>query len=196
MAEDRKSDNIEDILHSVEEAGMDPNEVTVEDMLAEIGTDAFPTIMLLAALIMVSPASGIPGLSTASATIVALAAVQMIAGREALWLPGFLLRRKLERRTLHKAVDWLERPAHIIDRLIGRRLVFLTRWPFSLIPATACLLLSAVVPFLEFVPFSASIAGAAITIFALGLVAGDGLLVLVAMAVAGGAVTFGLSMLG
>lgn len=196
MAEHRKSENVEDILHSVEEAGHGHAEVTVEDMLAEIGTDAFPAIMLVPALIMVSPASGIPGLSTACAMIVALAAAQMIAGRKALWLPGFLLRRRLERGTLQKAVDWLERPARFVDRLLGRRLVVLTHRPLSLIAATACLVLSLIVPFLEFVPFSASIAGTAIAIFALGLVAGDGLLVLIAMTIAAGAVMFGLSVLG
>lgn len=190
MQKKHDTSNIEGILETVEEAGSDPDRVSLGEMLEEIGTDAFPAIMLLAALIMITPASGIPGLSTAGAIVIALTAVQMIVGRKALWLPGFLNRQTLKRSTLHKAHRFLDRPARFVDRLLGRRLVFLTRKPFSLIPAIACLAAAGVVPLLEFVPFSASIAATAIAFFALGLAAGDGLLVLVGMVVLAGASGF------
>ncbi len=196
-AEQKRHDtsNIEGILESIEDAGEDPDRVSVLEMLREIGDDAFPPIMLAAALIMVSPASGIPGLSSFSAAIVALAAFQMVIGRKALWLPGFVTRRTVRRTTLEKAVHWLSRPAYYVDRLIGRRLTMLTHRPFSLFCAGACLAIALVVPMLELVPFSASIAGTAISFFALGLVAGDGLLVLIGSVIVSGAAGFGIYLL-
>lgn len=184
MGKQHDTSNIEGILETVEDAGDDPDRVSVDDMLAEIGTDAFPAIIMVPALILISPLSGVPGLSSVGAAIIGLTAAQMVAGRKALWLPAFLRRRTVRRSTLHKALLWLERPAHFVDRHIGRRMTWLTRKPFSLIPALACLLISCVIPFLELLPFSTSIAATAIAFFALGLVAGDGLLVIAGIVVA------------
>jgi hypothetical protein len=195
MAKQHDTSNIEGILETVDDAGVDPGRVSIDDVLNEIGIDAFGAIMLAAALIMVSPASGIPGLSSLCAVIVALTAAQMVFGRKSLWLPAVLRRRSVRRKTLEKAVHWLNRPAHYVDSLLGRRLTVLVRKPFSLMAAAACFFISLAVPFLELVPFSASIAGTAIAFFALGLVAGDGLLVLIGMLVATSAAAFGVSML-
>lgn len=180
---------IEGILETVEDAGEDPDRVSVDDVLNEIGTDAFPAIILVPALILISPASGLPGLSTAGALIIALAAMQMVLGRRTLWLPQFLRRRTIRRKSLDRAVHWLSRPAHFVDKLLGRRLVFLTRRPFSQVLAAICLVIACAVPFLELVPFSASVAATAIAFFAVGLVAGDGLLVLIGFLAVGGVAT-------
>jgi hypothetical protein len=192
---DHDLSNVEGILETIEEAGDSPDRVSVEDMLDEIGKDALPAIMLAPALIMISPASGIPGLSSFCAMIIALASLQMVLGRKSLWLPRFISNRSVSRSSVDKAVHWLSRPAHYIDSLLGRRLAMLVRKPFRQMVAVACLAISLVVPFLEFVPFSASIAGTAIAFFALGLVASDGLLVLIGMIVATGAAGFGVFLL-
>jgi hypothetical protein len=192
---DHDLSNVEGILETIEEAGDRPDRVSVEDMLDEIGKDALPAIMLAPALIMISPASGIPGLSSFCAMIVALASLQMVLGRKSLWLPRFITDRSVSRASVDRAVHWLGRPAHYVDSLLGRRLEMLVRKPFRQMVAVACLAISLVVPFLELVPFSASIAGTVIAFFALGLVAGDGLLVLIGMIVATGAAGFGVSLL-
>jgi hypothetical protein len=189
MHKQHDTSKIEGILETVEEAGEDPDRVSIEEMLAEIGTDAFPAVILVPALIMISPASGIPGLSTVGALIIALAAIQMVLGRKTLWLPQFLQRRTIKRRSLDRTVRWLNRPAHFVDKMLGRRLVFLTRRPFRQVLGAICLVIACAVPFLELVPFSASIAATAIAFFAVGLVAGDGLLVLIGFLAAGGATT-------
>jgi hypothetical protein len=180
---------VESLVETVEGAADGDGDVSVGELVQTFGNDALASLMLVAALVMVSPASGIPGLSTGGAVVVALAAVQLAIGRHTMWLPGFLARRRIARSSLHKAASWLERPARFLDRITGQRLAFLAARPFSIAPALLCVLIALCVPFLELVPFSASIAGSAIAFIALGLVARDGLLIILGVLATAGAAT-------
>ncbi|WP_170314573.1 exopolysaccharide biosynthesis protein [Aquibium carbonis] len=181
MSEPSEPGEVESLVETVESAAEGDGDVSVEELVETIGGDALASLMLVPALIMVSPASGIPGLSTACATIVALAALQLAIGRHTLWLPGFLGNRRVARSKLDTATHWLQKPARFLDRLTGQRLAFLAARPFSIAPALLCVLIAFCVPFLELVPFSASIAGAAIGFIALGLVARDGVLIILGL---------------
>ena len=189
-------DSVEEIIDEVEEAGARRERVSVGDVVDEIGAGAFPVIMLVPALVMISPASGIPGLSSVCAAIIALSAVQMAIGRRSIWLPKFIVNRTVSRSRMDTAMHWLERPARWIDHVTRKRLSALTRRPANLLPVLACIVIALVVPALELVPFSASAAGAAIALFSLGLVAEDGLFVLVGFVAMAGAAALGWWMMG
>lgn len=185
MSQDNDLDTMEAVLDTIADAG-DGSRVSVGNIVDEIGDDAFGPLMLIPALVAVTPASGIPGLTATAGLIIALVAFQMVIGRKALWLPGFILRRTISRSKLDTARDWLAKPARIIDRLTGKRLSFLVKPPFSLVPALICLCAGLIMPFLEFVPFSGSIMAGAVALFALSFVTEDGILsVLATMLVAG-----------
>ncbi len=126
----RQLDNVEEIIETVEDAGERPDRVSVFDVVDEIGHDAFPVILLVPALVLVSPASGIPGMSTTCAVIIVLTAGQALVGRRSVWLPGFIGRRTVSRQRLDKVMGWMQGPAHLIDRLTRRRLSFPHRPPF------------------------------------------------------------------
>lgn len=189
MNEPSEPGEVESLVETVESAAEGDGDVSVGELVQTIGDDALASLMLVPALIMISPASGIPGLSTACATVVALAAIQLAIGRHTLWLPGFLANRRIARSKLDKAAAWLQKPARFLDRVTGRRLAFLASRPFSIAPSLLCVLIALCVPFLELVPFSASIAGAAIAFIALGLVAGDGLSIILGFLATAGAAT-------
>jgi hypothetical protein len=189
MNEPSKPGEVESLVDAVESAAEGDGDVSVAELVETIGDDALASLMLVPALIMVSPASGIPGLSTACATVVALASIQFAIGRHTLWLPGFLAKRRIARSKLDKAAGWLEKPARFLDRVTGQRLSILATRPFSIAPALLCTVIALCVPFLELVPFSASIAGAAIAFIALGLVARDGLLIILGLIATAGVAT-------
>ncbi len=189
MNEPSEPGEVESLVETVESAAEGDGDVSVEELVETIGGDALASLMLVPALIMVSPASGIPGLSTACAMVVALAAIQLAIGRHTLWLPGFLGNRRIARSKLDTAAGWLEKPARFLDRITGQRLAFLAARPFSIAPSLLCVLIALCVPFLELVPFSASIAGAAIAFIALGLVARDGVLIILGLLATLGAAT-------
>ena len=187
MDKDGEPESIEDVLDCVEEAGDGEKRVAVSDIVARIGDEAFPPLMLVPALVIVSPLSIIFGAATFCAAIIALIAFQMAIGRQRLWLPAFILDRTLSHRKLDRAVHWLSRPAHAVDKLTRNRLSVLVEAPLDRVWAALCLLLSLVIPFFELVPMSATIIASAIALFALAMLAKDGILALLGLAILGGA---------
>ncbi len=67
-----------------------------------------------------------------------------------------------------------------MDRFLKPRLTLLTSDAMMYVVAVICIGIAAVMPVMEFVPFSANIAGIALTAFGLSLIARDGLLALIA----------------
>ena len=61
--------------------------------------------------------------------------------------------------------------ARVLDRWSKRRLGRLTSGAAVMVGAVGCVVLAAATPLMEVVPFSANVAGIAITTFGLGLVA-------------------------
>ncbi|MBI1619936.1 exopolysaccharide biosynthesis protein [Aquamicrobium zhengzhouense] len=180
-------ESVAEVLDCVEDAAQGTDRVTVEAVIDRIGGDAFPPLILLPALLMVSPLTAIFGVATVCAVAIALASIQMIMAREKLWLPKFILRADISSQKINRIIAWLERPARVVDGVIDRRLTTLVASPFDRLWALLCLLLALVVPALELVPLSATIVAAAISLFALAMLARDGLLALVGLLVLGGA---------
>lgn len=160
-------------------------DLSVEDMLAEIGERSFATALLVPALILVSPISGIPGSPTIGAVVVVLIVAQWIARRDHLWLPGFVMRRRVSSARMQRALAWLDRPAALVDRHCAPRLVFLTTGPLAVLPLMTVFLIAATWPLLELLPFVTSIGAFAVSLFAFGLMTRDGVYIVVGYAVVG-----------
>lgn len=185
MSDDDNLDSMEAIIDKMAEAGSDDT-VRVGDVVDEIGDDAFGPLMLVPALVAVTPASGVPGLTATCGLIIVLVSAQLVFRRKSLWLPDFLRNRSMARSKLDKGRDWLVKPARLIDRLTGKRLSFLVTPPLDIIPALICLCIGLVMPLLEFVPFSGSFAAGAVALYALALVTEDGVPAILATALLGG----------
>lgn len=156
--------------------------VSVEVLIETLGRRSFPTLVLAPSLIAVSPASGIPGLSSTIGLVVATITAQMLLGRTSAWLPGFITKRRIATTRLHRALNWLRRPVGFLERLARPRLVALVSQPLVILPLMTMLAISLAMPLMELVPMSATIAGAILTIFAVGLLVRDGVLVILALA--------------
>jgi hypothetical protein len=169
--------NIEELLDRIRAAAKDKKQVTVNALYKEVGDRSFGPLILLAGLVTLAPLLGdIPGVPTTVGLVVILVTSQMVIGRSHFWLPKFLLNRSVSSVKLRKALSWLQRPARFVDRLIGPRLVGLTGGAANRVIACLCLLVGAAMPLMDFVPFTANIAGAALTAFGLSIIARDGLL--------------------
>jgi len=174
---------LSDVLDTFE-ATLEGDHVRVAEIVDGFGGRSFPAFMLLPALIVASPASGIPGVTGMGGMIVAMAAVQMFLARESLWLPGFITRRQIPVRHLERALRWLRPMVRVVERHTRQRLTVLTRPPLVLVPQLIILLIVLCMPVMELMPLSGSIAGGAISIFAVGLLLRDGLLLLLLVALA------------
>ena len=69
--------------------------LTVREMLDRVGARSFGAALLVPSLVLVSPLSAIPLVPTISGLLILTIATQAFLGREHLWLPKFLSRRKL-----------------------------------------------------------------------------------------------------
>jgi hypothetical protein len=154
---------------------------TVGDLVEALGRRSFPALILAPSLIAVSPASGIPGVTTAVGLLVALFSAQMLWGLDCAWLPGFLARRQLPTTRLRGAIDWLTRPVGYLERVTRPRLTGFASRPFVLLPLAVITAIGCLMPLLELVPMSGSIAAAVISVFAVGLIMRDGVVVLLAL---------------
>jgi hypothetical protein len=164
------------------EAAIDGENITVAEIIEKLGRHSFASLMLMFSLISTSPASAIPGITTLVAAIVFLLVVQMVLGRDHLWLPAFIVRRKISTKKLCKGIRWLRKPVRFVERFLKARLTFLFHRPWLFLPLMLILALTLFMPFMEVIPMSGSIASGVITLFAAGLLTRDGTLVIASFA--------------
>ncbi len=176
---DTKNHQLSDILDRLEETTRGDT-VSIGEVLDHLGDKSFYSAMLVFALICASPASAIPGLTAFTAAIIFALVVQIILCREHIWLPSVLLDRPLSTQKLAKGIAWLRKPIDFIERFLNPRLEFLLNRPWELVPLLLILALTTVMPFLEVIPTSGSIASAIIALFAIGRLTHDGAFVLLA----------------
>jgi len=175
------------LLEQLQHAGRYADSVSLEAILDCVGRRTFAPFLLIAGLITLAPLIGdIPGVPTLMASLVALSAGQLLLGRDHIWLPAWLLARRVSRQRYVQALHWLKRPARGIDRLLKPRFQRLTRPPAHLAVALTCLLIALAMPPMELIPFTANGAGLALTLFGLALFAEDGLMALLGYALTGG----------
>jgi hypothetical protein len=177
----RRTQALSDVLDRLERSA-EGESIAVGDVVETLGHRSFAALMLTFALISTSPASAIPGITTAVAALVFLLALQMIAGRDCVWLPGFVTKRRMETEKLRKGVGWLRKPVRFVERFLRPRLGFVYHRPVIYMPLVLILGLTLVMPVMEVVPTSGSIASAVIAIFAAGLLTKDGLLAILSAA--------------
>ena len=156
--------------------------VDVECMMEAVGRSSFGALLLLGGLVTLSPLDIIPGIPTLIALAVLIVCAQLLAGRRHFWLPAWVLRRSIARQKFRRALTWLQKPARIGDRLVRPRLSALTTDAAVKMIAGGCIVVALAMPVMEVVPFSANLAGIALTAFGLAVIAHDGLLALVAFA--------------
>ncbi|WP_116598278.1 exopolysaccharide biosynthesis protein [Primorskyibacter marinus] len=176
MTETASRQTLTALLNTLEPEG-DVDSMSVRDLIQKIGERAFAPLMLIPALILVSPLSGIPTLPTLGGLLIMLIAVQDLFGRDHLWLPDFLMRRRLSVAKLQSALTWLEKPARWVDRHTGDRLRMLTRSPFRQVALVIIILITAAWPPLELLPMVTSIGAFAVSLLCIGMVTRDGIYV-------------------
>lgn len=177
-ARDDGPQTMADVVEELHDAAQE-NETTLGHLLTEIEHASFTPVLLAPALAVVTPLSGIPLFSSFCGLCIALVSAQMLFGRESLWLPKWLQRRKIPSDKMRSAVQTLRKPARWLDRRSRERLSVLVRPPFDRLIHLLCMLCGLAMPMLEIVPFSSSILGAAVSLMAMTLLLRDGLFALI-----------------
>lgn len=180
---DQPLQSLEQLLDRVSKLTRDNDRVSIGMVVESIGSSSFGPLLMLIGITLFSPLSGVPGMSVFMASFLLLIALQMLIGRKQFWLPRYILNRSIERSKLQKALNWLDKPARNIDRVLKPRLTFLVHNGGNYGIAVLCIVAGLCMPFMELVPFSSSTAGLALLQLGLAVVVHDGLLVLLALVV-------------
>jgi len=175
--------SLDELLENIGDVDGSDRSVKFGEVLDSVGRSSFGPLLALAGVVTLFPIIGdIPGVPTVMAMIVLLTCVQMLLGQGHFWLPSWLLERQISKDKLRKAVNYSRRPARYIDHFIGPRLPALTGRVGSYTIGADGIIVALAMPFMEFIPFSANIAGAALLMLGLALMVRDGVLAILAHA--------------
>ena len=168
------------ILETIENAEGDAK-ITVGEIVELIGRVSFAPLLVVPAVALVSPLSGIPLFSSTMGFIIFLVATQMMLKRKTLWLPGWVLRMRASRKVVRTAFEKSHIFVRWLDRRTETRFTVLVHEPLVFFPQLLCVLSGLLLPFLELVPFSSSMVGVAVTLLGIGIFARDGAFIMIAM---------------
>ncbi len=177
-------ESVEDVIRELDELAAHNDKVCIGDVLDDFGGRSFGPFIMLPALIEITPVGGIPGVPTFLAVIIALVAVQMLFGKDHVWMPQFIQKRAVGAKKLHKSVKKLRGIAHWLDGHSRDRLGTLTEGIWLKVAALAVIILCVTVPPLEILPFASSGPMLAIAAVGLAVIVRDGLVMLLALLLA------------
>lgn len=174
-------ESVTQVLGELDELAANNDEVCIGDVLDDFGARSFGPFIMLPALMEITPVGGIPGVPSFLAFIIALTAIQLLIGRDHVWMPDFIQRQSVSGKKLHRAVGRLRGVADFLDRHSEGRLHSLTTGMATRAVALIVLVLCCAVPPLEFLPFASSIPMLAIAVLGLALTVRDGALLLTSL---------------
>jgi len=194
MSESQQTGAVERLLDRLqgESGGQD---VSVGHILDTIGSRGAGPLLLVPALVAVSPVAAIPGLPTLLALVIVLFAAQILIGRQRIWAPDALRAREVEAGKVEKIAERLQPVAGLMDRFLARRLTWAAGGTATRVAAGAVILLCLLVPPLEVVPGAVVAPMLAIALIGLAMMVNDGIFMLIGLLAAAASVAAGLTLI-
>ncbi|QGZ93201.1 exopolysaccharide biosynthesis protein [Terricaulis silvestris] len=165
-----------------------PETLTLGEVIDAFGRRSYGPLLLVIGLFAISPATIVPGLTWLAAALTLVVAGQMALGLKRIWLPRGALQAELPRDAVLGGIEKSRGFANRIDGLLKPRLTFLSGPPFVNVVALLCIAAALITFPLGLIPFAPLAPGIAVVFFGLGMVARDGLWLLLGTAFVGGAI--------
>lgn len=171
----------------------DADRIKIGTLADTLSGTSHSALLLVAALTVVTPLSGIPGLSTLCGLVIALVSAQILVGKSRVYLPRRMREKTVSAKKVHRLLGYVRQTADRAERHSSRRLTVLVRRPVSVLLQAICLLCGLLMPLMEAVPFTSSILGGVVAIFAAAMLLEDGLVALFGLIALGGVIFASLS---
>lgn len=178
---------ISDVLDDLEHAS-DGKSVSAGQVIDSFQHRSLGVMMTVFGLITSMPViGGIPGVSVVTGTLILIAIGQSLAGGGALWMPEFVRKQEFQRQKFNQAIQKTRPWIQWVDYLVRSRLTFLACGPINhwVISVAAAFLALTFYP-LEIIPWGVTAPALGVLAFGLGLMARDGLFVLLGYAFSAG----------
>jgi hypothetical protein len=166
------NETVAEMLRDLTEGG--EGQVTGQTLVDHLGRKGFGPMLLALGVPMLAPLP--PGVPIVFALPLLIVCLQMVVGRQTLWLPRWLSKRGIEREKLAKLVNKVTPAVAKVEKHLKPRLSFLVEGLGERALGVVCTVV-AVVLVLP-VPFANLVPSLAITAFGLALARKDGLLAL------------------
>lgn len=168
------------------ENGTNGSRVRVKDVIKSIEGRGFSALILLPALLTFLPTGAIPGVPGICAILIILFAGQRLFGLKQVYLPSRLMRLSVPKSKLNGLLKKSKPALKFADRFIEARFGFMCNPVTERVIAGICILLALTFFPLAIIPFAVLPPSGAIILMSLGLLARDGLLVIIGITVIGG----------
>lgn len=179
---------LEDIIETALK-DTDGGKVSLRDVIELYSHRSFGAVFTILGLVCVIPPIGaIPGLPAAAGVVIVLFSVQMLIGRNHIWLPGPLGSLSISKDKLQKGEDRAAPVLSFIDGMITDRLTWATGGVAKYLAAILVTLMALALIPLELVPFAVAAPGAAISLVGVALLARDGALMILAYLISAAAI--------
>jgi len=159
-------------------AGPEDDRISIGDLLAALRRRALGAMIFIFAVPVALPLP--PGVSTVFGAPLLFLTAQLMFGLQP-WLPKLITERSLTRREFSKIVSAVTPWLHRAEKLMKPRYSFVGHRPFVYVLGFACLVLS-IILFLP-IPLGNMLPALAVSIMSLGLVARDGLWMIIGFVV-------------
>lgn len=174
-----QSETLTQALERLERAGDGRQQLAVADMVDSVKDRGFGPLILLPALVTFLPTGGIPGVPAVAAVIIVLVSCQMLLGWQDPWLPERVTSLTVDRQRFIR----LLRKSHAVTRRIDKVIRPRMQWVVSskgsrLVGFMTMLVALSMIP-TGLIPFLTALPSGFLVMLSLGLVARDGLLVLI-----------------
>lgn len=166
------------LLHRLAEMTRGEETVTIARLTQEIGAQGHAPLLMIVAVLMVLPTGMIPGIGGTLGALAAIIGLQMLLGRNGIWLPAILGHRRISAarirslsESIRPAADWIRRHLHPRCEILASGTLSLS------VIAVILILMGGSLLVLGAIPVVAPLVGIPIALFAFGILARDGFVV-------------------
>ena len=168
------SGTVNELREELLERAQSQPRISIGDINEEMSARGRGPFFLIPALVELTPIGSIPGVPTAIAIVLGLFAVQVLIGRQHMWLPGFVEKLSMRSEKVKTALGKLEKVADRMDHAFHDKWSLFVSEPFQRAAALVVLVLCCTIPVLELVPFASSVPMLAIAALGLAMLVRDG----------------------
>ncbi len=176
MSNATRSEDLQEVLKDAEHA-VEGEKVSIREILDAVSSRGFGPLLLMPALISISPVGAIPGMSIITGTLIALIAVQMLFRNDHPWIPQKIQDFSFSKSKYENGIEYLMPWAEWVSKWLSERWTQLVEPPFYYLTPVVMLVLAVSYYPLALVPMGVFLPGLANTMFAIGLTVRDGLLI-------------------
>ena len=170
-------DNFDDISHDERRS--------LRTVISRFGNRAFGPVLTICGLILITPVGAIPGAPVALCIVIFSFSLQVLAGRPTPWLPAALEKVNVTQGNIDATKKHLGPVLKRLDGVVRPRFRWARAHNTSKFAAILAMMLATTLLPLGAIPFGAMLPGAIIAVIGLGIMARDGLALMVGFGLTG-----------